>query len=118
MSQKLPVDNFEWEENISQFDESLIKNYDENSGKGYTVEVDVEYSKKLQKKHNDVFIYFSYILSHKDRDLKVCSIIASDKSNLLRKDNFLLESGLQVTVFLILLEVGYLVTVVLNFVYK
>ena len=32
--QKLHVDNFELQENISQFDESLIQNCDENSGKG------------------------------------------------------------------------------------
>lgn len=35
MSQNLPVDNFEWEENIvSKSDESFIKNYDEGSCKG------------------------------------------------------------------------------------
>ena len=31
MSQKLPVNNFEWIEATSQFDEGFIKNYDEES---------------------------------------------------------------------------------------
>ena len=53
ISQKLPVDNFEWEKN-TKFDEKFIKNYDENSDKGYTFEVDVEYPKKLHQLHNDL----------------------------------------------------------------
>ena len=28
---------------LSKFDEDFIKNYDENSNKGYSLEVDVEY---------------------------------------------------------------------------
>ena len=53
-----------------------------------------------------------------DRDLKSCQEIASDISNLLKKVHFLLKSGFQVTAFFILLEVGYLATIVVNFVYK
>ena len=45
MSQKLPVDGFEWVEKLPEFDECFIKNYDENSDKGYIFEVDVEYPK-------------------------------------------------------------------------
>ena len=33
--------------NGSKFDEYFIKNYDEDSNKGYTFEVDVEYPKDL-----------------------------------------------------------------------
>ena len=47
MSQKLPVDGFKWVEKLSKFNESFIKNYDENSDKGYIPEVDVEYPKNL-----------------------------------------------------------------------
>ena len=47
MSQKLPVDGFKWVKDLSQFNEDFIKNYDENSNKGYLLEVDVEYLKKL-----------------------------------------------------------------------
>ena len=45
MSQELPADNFQWEDNISKFDENFIKHYNENSNKGYILEVDVEYPK-------------------------------------------------------------------------
>ena len=44
--------------------------------------------------------------------------MASDKSNLLRKVHFLLKSGFPVTVFLILLEVGYFATIGVNFAYN
>ena len=34
MSQKLPVNGFKWVKKLSQFNESFIRNYDENSDKG------------------------------------------------------------------------------------
>ena len=46
MSQKLPVDGFEWVEKISKFNEKFIKSYNENSDKGYFIEADVKYQKK------------------------------------------------------------------------
>ena len=54
MSQKLPVNSFKWVKDLSKFNESFIKNYDENSDKGYILEVDVEYPKNLHKLHNDL----------------------------------------------------------------
>ena len=54
MSQKLPVNGFEWVEELSEFDERFIKNYDENSEKGYFLEVDVEYLKNLFHFHSDL----------------------------------------------------------------
>ena len=39
--QKLPVNNFEWIKDISQFNEDFIKNYNEESSEGYFLEVDV-----------------------------------------------------------------------------
>ena len=41
MSQKLPVNNFEWIGNTSQFNEDFIKNYNEESDEGHFFEVDV-----------------------------------------------------------------------------
>ena len=38
---KLPVNNFEWLKDTSQFNESFIKNYTEGSDEGYFLEVDV-----------------------------------------------------------------------------
>ena len=42
MSQKLPVNGFKWKDDLSRFNENFIKNYNENSGIGYFLEVDVE----------------------------------------------------------------------------
>ena len=42
------------------------------------------------------------LLKSSDRDLKSCQVMASDKSNLLRKVDFLLKNGLQVINFLFL----------------
>ena len=41
MSQKLSVNNFEWIKDTCQFIEDFIKNYNQESDKGYFVEVDV-----------------------------------------------------------------------------
>ena len=54
MSQKLPVNGFEWVKLLSKFDERFIKSYDENSDKGYFLEVDFEYLKNLFSLHRDL----------------------------------------------------------------
>ena len=56
MSQKLPVDGFEQleEDDLSKFNESFVKNYDENSDKGYILKVDIDYPKNLHKLHSDL----------------------------------------------------------------
>ena len=54
MPQKLPVNNFEWIEDTSQFNKDFIKIYNEESDKGYFLEVDFQCSKKLHKLHNDL----------------------------------------------------------------
>ena len=46
MSQKLPVINFEWIKDSSQFKEDFIKNYNEESDEGYLLKVDVQYLEK------------------------------------------------------------------------
>ena len=47
MSRKRLVNGFEWVEELSQFNEDFITNYDENSNEGYFLEVDVKYPKKF-----------------------------------------------------------------------
>ena len=54
MSQKLPVNNFEWIKNTSQFNEDFMKNYNEESDDGYFLEVDVQYLETLPELHNDL----------------------------------------------------------------
>ena len=51
MSQKMLVNGFEWVEELSQFNKDFIKNYVEDSCKGYFLEVDVEYPKNLLNVH-------------------------------------------------------------------
>ena len=54
MSQKLPVYNFEWIKDTSQFNEDFIKHYNEVSDEGYFFEVDAQYPEKLHEFHNDL----------------------------------------------------------------
>ena len=54
MSQKLPVNNFKRVEDTSRINEEFIKNSNENSNKGYILEVDVKYPKKLHDLHSDL----------------------------------------------------------------
>ena len=56
MSQKLFVRNFKWieKDDISKFNEAFIKNYDENSDKGYILQVDVKYPEKIRMLLSDL----------------------------------------------------------------
>ena len=42
------------EKKVSKFDEGFMKNYDEDSNKGYILEVDVEYPKYLHNLHSNL----------------------------------------------------------------
>ena len=58
MSQKLPVNGFKWIDNSETaehvINEEFIKNYNENDNKGYILEVDVKYPKRLHELHSDL----------------------------------------------------------------
>ena len=54
MLQKLPVNQFEWSEDTSQFNEDFIKKYNEESNEGYFLKVDVQCLEKLNKLYNDL----------------------------------------------------------------
>ena len=53
MSKKLPTNGFKWIDN-NRINEDFIKNYNENDTKGYILEVDVEYPKRLHELHSDL----------------------------------------------------------------
>ena len=54
MSQKLPLNGFEWVKNLSQFNESFIKIYDENSDIGYFLKVVIDYPENLFNLNQDL----------------------------------------------------------------
>ena len=64
MSQRFLVYGFEWMEQLSEFDERFLKNYNENNDKGYILEVDVEHRKNYLI---FIVIYHFYL---KERKLK------------------------------------------------
>ena len=53
-SQKLPVNNFEWIKDTSQFNKDFIKKYNEESDDGYFLGVDVQYPERLHEFHVDL----------------------------------------------------------------
>ena len=52
LSQKLPVNDFTWVEDISEFDESILKSYNEESDEWYFVEVDIQFLETVNSLHN------------------------------------------------------------------
>ena len=66
MSKKLPVNGFKWldmsettaepssSERSNKINEDFIKSYNENNDKGYILEVDVKYPKRLHELHSDL----------------------------------------------------------------
>ena len=55
---KLPVNSFKWVEDISEFDESFIKIYNQESDEGYFRKVDLQYPNNL---HDFITIYHFYL---------------------------------------------------------
>ena len=53
MSQKLSREDFEWIKDTSQFNENLIKDYNEESDEGYFLEGNAQYLKKFNELLND-----------------------------------------------------------------
>ena len=54
LSKKLPVNDFKWVEDISEFGEIFLKSYNEGSDEGYFLEIDIQYPKNLRKTQNDL----------------------------------------------------------------
>ena len=57
MSNKLPTNGFKWLDTLetsNKINEEFIKRYNENDNKGYILEVDVKYPKRLHELHSDL----------------------------------------------------------------
>ena len=53
MSQKLPLGNFNWVQEISEFDEDCTKNCNYDCDEGHFIEIHVQFSEDLHNLHND-----------------------------------------------------------------
>ena len=75
MSQKLPINGFKWvkQKTLWKFIEDFIKNYDENSNKGYFLEVDIDHPKKLFNIHKDLQ-FLTQIKKIEKVEKLICSI--------------------------------------------
>ena len=78
MSQKQPTNGFVWVRNLSQFNESFRRNYNENSYLGYFLEVDIEYPKELFNFHKNLPFFPERKKVEKVEKL-VCSIEDKEK---------------------------------------
>ena len=54
MSQKLSVNGFKWINDVTKIGEEFIKNYNEDNDKGYILEIDIKYPKKVHDLHSNL----------------------------------------------------------------
>ena len=83
MTKKLPVNGFEWVEDLSHFKEGFIKSYDEDSNKGCFLEVDVEYRKKSSRCLIFIVIYHFYL-----KEIKLKNVISLFVTFMTRKTSY------------------------------
>ena len=77
MSKKLPVNGFKWLDS-DKINEDFIKNYDENNDKGYVLEVEVKYPKRLHELHSDLPFLSEQMEVNKCKKL-VCNLFNKKK---------------------------------------
>ena len=90
MSKKLPVNGFKWldtsettaesssSERSNKINEDFIKDYNENNDKGYILEVDVKYPKRLHKLNSDLPLLSEQMEVNKCKKL-VCNLFNKKK---------------------------------------
>ena len=82
MSKKLPTNGFKWIDNNETaehvINENFTKNYDENNDKGYILEVDVKYPKRLHELHSDLLFLSERMEVNKCKKL-VCNLFNKKK---------------------------------------
>ena len=54
MSKKLPVNGFKRIKDLPESDEVFIKNYNEKSEVGYSLEIDIQYLQESHELYNDL----------------------------------------------------------------
>ena len=79
---KITSKGFKWVNDISGINEEFIKNYDENNDKGYILEVDVTYPKKLHDLHSDLPFLPKRMKIDKCKKL-VCNLRNKKKKNVI-----------------------------------
>ncbi len=96
MSQKLPISNFKFEEDLSKFTLDYIKNIPKDGEMGFFFEVDLTYPSSLHKKHNSLPLCPEKMCPPNSKVKKlICSLY--DKKNYVchyRTLQFALEQGL------------------------
>ena len=75
MSQKLPVNNFDWIKDTSQFNENFIESYNEESDEGCFLEVNVQCLEKLHEVHNDLSFLLERMKIKKSKSLLLIYMI-------------------------------------------
>ena len=75
MSEYLPYAEFEWLENVDEFD---VNSINEQSGIGYFLEVDLEYPDELHELHNDYPLTPEKLAVTNDMLSKYCKEIADE----------------------------------------
>ena len=75
MSEYLPYGEFEWLENVDEFD---VNSINEKSEIGYFLEVDLEYPDELHELHNDYPLAPEKLAVSSDILSKYCTEIADD----------------------------------------
>ena len=80
MSQKVPVNGFNWVEKprLSRFNDTFINNYNENSDNGYLLKAYIDYPKKLFHLHKDLPFLPERKEVNKEEKL-ICSIEDKEK---------------------------------------
>ena len=79
MTEKLPVKEFKWVNDISKIDEDFLKVYNKNDNKGYILDVDVDYPSKLQNLHSDLPFLPERMVIKKSTKKLVCNL--NDEKN-------------------------------------
>ena len=57
MFKKLPVNDFKWVKETSQFNENFIKNYNDDSDERCFLKDNVQYSENFYNLHNDLLFF-------------------------------------------------------------